>query len=64
MFSSCLLVLLLAVSAAEPDHSVLKNGGFEAVSDARPGADGLVNGWKLAQPPTQMPTGCWRSTGA
>ncbi len=56
MFSSCLLVLLLAVSAAEPDPAVLKNGGFEAVSDARPGADGLVNGWKLAQPP-QVPTG-------
>ncbi len=56
MFSSCLLVLLLAVSAAEPDPSVLKNGGFEAVSDARPEADGLVNGWKLAPPP-QVPTG-------
>ena len=51
MSGSCLLVLLLSASAPEPDQSVLKNGGFEAVSEARPGADGLVNGWKLARRP-------------
>lgn len=55
MFSSGLLVLFCCASAAEQNPGVLKNGGFEAVSEARPGADGLVNGWKVAQPP-QVPT--------
>lgn len=54
MFSSGWLVLLLCASAAEQNPSVLKNGGFEAVREARPGADGLVNGWKVA--PLQVPT--------
>ncbi|NUQ62257.1 MAG: hypothetical protein HUU20_07200 [Pirellulales bacterium] len=54
MTGSCLLLLLLSALAPEPSQSLLKNGGFETVAEARPGADGLVNGWKLGQPP-QVP---------
>ncbi len=55
MFNTCLFVLLLSASAPEQNQPVLKNGGFEVAVAAHAGADGLVNGWKLAPPP-QVPT--------
>ena len=54
MFSTCLLFLVFSALVLEQDEPVLKNGGFEAAVAARPGADGLVNGWKLVPPP-QVP---------
>lgn len=54
MSSTCLLFLVFAAPVSEQDDPVLKNGGFEAAVAARPGADGLVNGWKVV-PPAQVP---------
>jgi len=55
----CVAILALAVLvpaqvARGQEEALLKNGGFEAVRMAKPGADGLVSGWKLGDPP-EMP---------
>jgi len=54
MLNVCLLVALLSASAPEQSPSVLRNGGFEIAAAAQAGADGRVQGWKLASPP-QLP---------
>jgi len=46
-----LFTLLLSFCASEQNKPILKNGGFETAAEARVGADGLLHGWKLAQPP-------------
>lgn len=48
------LVAGLAVGGAQAlaaEAPLIVNGGFEAVKQAKPGADGLVSGWKLGEPP-------------
>jgi len=55
MLSPHLIALLLSSCLYGQNESILKNGGFETAAEARVGADGLVHGWKLAQPP-QIPT--------
>lgn len=52
---SLAILLFGACGAAESQPAVVANGGFESVAEARPGADGLVQGWRLAQPPV-VPT--------
>ncbi len=47
----CLAMFLLSAGALGADPSILANGGFESVAEVRAGADGLVQGWRLAQPP-------------
>lgn len=54
MSGPSLFLLLLPACLSGQSQSVLKNGGFESVTTARPGADGLVNGWKIAPSP-QVP---------
>ena len=51
MPASCLAMLLLSVCASPEDKTVLQNGGFESAAEVRPGANGLVQGWRLAEPP-------------
>ncbi len=48
------VAVILAQVARGQEEALLKNGGFEAVRTAKPGADGLVSGWKLGDPP-EMP---------
>ena len=57
MLTRLLTVTSLAVAtvAWAQAPALLQNGGFEALSPATPGADGLVSGWKLAEPP-QVPS--------
>jgi hypothetical protein len=50
-----LVLLVLSACALGVDKPILVNGGFETVAEARVGSDGLVQGWKLGQPP-QVPT--------
>ena len=45
-----LVATLTAQPASSQQESVLRNGSFEAVRMATPGADGLVSGWKLGEP--------------
>ncbi len=47
--------LALAAVALAQTPALLQNGGFEALSPAKPGLDGLVSGWKLGEPP-QVPS--------
>src|SRR3989339_580860 len=42
-------------AALAPAPALIQNGGFEAVSPATPGVDGLVSGWRLGEPP-QVPS--------
>lgn len=49
MFSCCSVVLLLGGFAGQ-DAPLLQNADFEQAVDASLGADGRVNGWKIAQP--------------
>ncbi|MFH1918718.1 MAG: hypothetical protein ABIP48_02355, partial [Planctomycetota bacterium] len=55
MVGSCLVMLLSAACAFEQGESIVENGGFEKFSEVRVGADGLVQGWRLAEPP-RIPT--------
>lgn len=48
---SAVLVVLLMVSAAMAQTPLLRNGGFEVAHPATLAADGLLNHWKLADPP-------------
>jgi hypothetical protein len=43
--------LLLGATALGEDKTILQNGSFESAAEARAGADGLVQGWQLAQRP-------------
>ncbi|NLX97343.1 MAG: hypothetical protein GXY83_14330 [Rhodopirellula sp.] len=54
MSNACLLVLLCWACGADPSRPVMSNGDFEAVAPSQPGADGLVQGWKLG-PAAQTP---------
>ena len=53
---------LLSACAFAQGPAILQNGGFEALTEVRPGADGLVAGWKMGQPP-QVPKG-WHLNSA
>ena len=41
-------VAFIGTVSCEP---LLRNGSFEDVRQAKPGADGLVSGWTLGEPP-------------
>ncbi len=51
MLNSFLTALVLSSCVSAQDAPILKNGGFETAAEASAGADGLLNGWKLVQPP-------------
>jgi hypothetical protein len=53
---ACASFLVALLSAAEPGGAILSNAGFETWTAARPGANGLVSGWRLGTPP-QVPQG-------
>jgi hypothetical protein len=50
MLPQCLAMLLLSASATADGAPILANGGFETLAPAHVGADGLSNGWRLAEP--------------
>ncbi len=47
----CAVTLFVSVCVLGQDKPLVANGGFESVAEARPAADGLVQGWRLGQPP-------------
>ncbi len=51
MSAPCLAVFLLSTCAIGADQAILQNGSFESAAEARAGADGLVQGWRLGKPP-------------
>jgi len=50
-----LFTLFLSSCIYGQNEPILKNAGFETAAEARVGADGLLHGWKLTQPP-RIPT--------
>jgi len=51
MSPSFLAAILLSACVSDADQAILQNGGFESVAEVGAGADGLVQGWRLGQPP-------------
>lgn len=48
IFTAAFMAMTTSLLAmADESVAMLKNGGFESLHDAKPGPDGLVEGWKL-----------------
>lgn len=56
MSSLFTVTLLLSACALGESKPLVANGGFELAAEAKPGTNGLVQGWRLGQPP-RIPTG-------
>ncbi len=55
LVTTFIVVAAVRMATADEDITILKNGDFESVQDAKVGPDGLVAGWRLGTP-AQIPT--------